>query len=141
MQRAPHFWGPRAYSLFGPRAPRLPEFFCYMFQCEIQTVRQGGALKSPNPPENARGPKYKKRVPIMLGPNVFCSLFQRGGPKSPRSSENIRTQKFTKVTNSRARNDFLFFCFSAGSKQLGAPKSPRPLKAKPPNKNTRGPKV
>ena len=52
------------------------EFFCSMFQCETQTVRQCGALKSPSPPENARAPKFKKRGPIKLGPNVFCSLFQ-----------------------------------------------------------------
>ena len=79
---APRFWGPRAFG--GPAllgAPRLlssifSEFFCSMFQCEIQTVRQCGAIKSPSPPENARAPKFKKRGPIKLGPNVFCSLFQ-----------------------------------------------------------------
>ena len=90
MPRAPRFCCPRAYSLLF-----FSEFFGSMFQYEIQTVRHCGALKSPfNPPENARAPKFKKRVPIKLGPNGFCSQFQRGGPKSPRSSENIRTQKF-----------------------------------------------
>ena len=98
-------------------APRLLSsiffrIFCSMFQCEIQTVRQCGALKSPSPPENARAPKFKKRVPIKLCPNVFLfpvSVFQRGAPKSPRSSENIRTQNLKiEVPNSRARNGFLF---------------------------------
>ena len=134
---APRFWGPRAYSLLF-----FPEFFCSMFQCETQTVRQCGALKSSSPPENARAPKFKKRGPIKLGPNVFLfpvSVFQRGAPKSPRSSENIRTQNLKiEVPNSRAQNGFFVSCFSAGSKQCEAPKSPRPLKAKPQNKkNTR----
>ena len=141
MPRAPRFWGPRAYSLLF-----FPEFFCSMFQCETQTVRQCGALESSSPPENARAPKFKKRGPIKLGPNVFLfpvSVFQRGAPKSPRSSENIRTQNLKiEVPNSRAQNVFFVSCFSAGSKQCEAPKSPRPLKAKPQNKKkTRGPKV
>ena len=40
-----------------------------------------------------------------------------------------------------APNDFFVPCFSAGSKQRGALKSPRPPKAKPQTKKPRGPKV
>ena len=77
MAEAAYATGP---ALLG--APRLlssifSPFFCSMFQCETQTVRQCGALKSPSPPENARAPKFKKRGPIKLDPDVFfCSMFQ-----------------------------------------------------------------
>ena len=143
MPRAPRFWGPPRFwgtRAFGGPALTLfyffPEFFCSMFYCETQTVRQCGALKSPSPPENARAPKFKKRGPIKLGPNVFCSLFQcfSVGPQRAQGPLNLKIE----VPNGRAQNGFFVSCFSAGSKQRGAPKSPRPLKAKPPNKkNTR----
>ena len=139
MPRAPRFWGPRAYSFLF-----FSEFFCSMFQCETQTVRQCRALKSPSPLENSRAPKFKKRGPIKLVPDVFLfpvSVFQRGAPKSPRSPENVKPQNLKiEAPNSRARNVFFVSCFSAGSKQRGAPKSPRPLKAKPPNRKHEAPK-
>ena len=133
MRRAPRFWGPRVYSLLF-----FPNFFIPCFSARSKQCAKCGALKSPSPPENARDPKFKKRGPIKLGPNVFYSLFQcfsAGPQRAPRSPENVRPQNLKiEVPNSRARNCFLVSCFSAGSKQRGAPKSPRSLKAKPPNK-------
>jgi hypothetical protein len=76
-------------ALFG--VPRLlssifSEFFCSMFQCETQTVRQCGALKSPSPPENARAPTFKKRGPSSWTQLIFflfpVSVFHRGAQKT-----------------------------------------------------------
>ena len=108
MPRARAFWS-SALTVFY----FFPNFFGFMLQCEIQTVRQCGALKSPSPPENARAPKFKKRGPIKLGPNVFLfpvSVFQRGAPKSPRSSVRKRqAPKFkNRGPNSRVETVFLF---------------------------------
>ena len=132
MPRAPRFWGPRARLL----SSIFSEFFCSMFQCEIQTVRQCGALKSPSPPENARAPKFKKRVSIKLGPFVPCFSVGAQRAQGPQKTSGPKSLKI-EVPNSRV----FCFLFQRRTKQRRAPKSPRPLKAKPPNKNTRGPKV
>ena len=112
MPRAPRFWGPRAYSLLF-----FPHFFSPCFSARL------------------------KQCAIKLDPDgFFCSMFQRGAPKSSRSPENVWPQNLKiEAPNSRAQNGFFVSCFSAGSKQRGAPKSPRPLKAKPPNEKTTRP--
>jgi hypothetical protein len=86
MAEAAYATGP---ALLG--APRLlssifSEFFCSMFQCEIQTVRQCGVLKSPSPPENAR-PQNLKARPHQAGPKLFfvpCFSVSARGPKEPK---------------------------------------------------------
>ena len=106
-------------------------FFCF---------RAGPQRAFRSPPENSR--------PQKSTPNVFflfpVLVFQRSAPKSPRSPENVIGPKNLKMEAPKcgAPNDFFVPCFSAGSKQRGALKSPRPPKAKPQtNKKTRGPKV
>ena len=95
-------------------------------------MRQSGA---PNclSPQKTRGPKKST-------PNVFflfpVLVFQRGAPKSARSPENVIGPQNLKM---EAPNDFFVPCFSAGSKQRGALKSPRPPKAKPQTKKTARP--
>jgi hypothetical protein len=70
-------------------------------------------------------------------------VFQRGAPKRPRSPENVIGSRNLKmeVPKCGTTNDFFVPCFSAGSKQRGALKSPRPRKAKPQTKKPRGPKL
>ena len=95
-------------------------------------------------PQRAQVPQ-KTRGPKKSAPNVFflfpVLVFQRGAPKSPRSPENVIGPQNLKMEAPKcgAPNDFFVPCFSAGSKQRGALKSPRPPKAKPQTKKTARP--
>jgi hypothetical protein len=68
------------HALLGP--PRLlssifSPFFLFHVSVRDSNSAPVRALKSPSPPENARAPKFKKRGPIKLDPDVFfCSMFQ-----------------------------------------------------------------
>jgi hypothetical protein len=95
-------------------------------------VRQSGAPKCLSP-QKTRGPKKSTQTFSILFPVL---VFQRGAPKSARSPENVIGPKNLKM---EAPNDFFVPCFSAGSKQRGALKSPRPPKAKPQTKKTARP--
>ena len=134
MAEAAYATGP---ALLG--APRFSLlFFCSLFQRGVQTVRQCGASKSPSPPENS--------MPQNIGPYVFflfpVLVFQRGAPKSPRSPENVIGPQDLKIEAPKCGdpNDLFVPCFSAGSKQRGALKSPRPPKAKHQTKKTARPR-
>ena len=123
---APRFWGPRARLLF------FSEFFCFLFQRGAQTVRQSGAPKSLSPPENSRPQKFDPKRFLF----VPCFSVSARGPKEPRSPENVIGPQNLKM---EAPNDFFVPYFSAGSKQRGALKSPRPPKAKPQTKKNARP--
>ena len=135
MAEAAYATGP---ALLG--APRLLSsiFSEFLFPCF-----------SARPKQCVSAGPYRAQVrPHQAGPKRFfvpCFSVSAWGPKESmqaRSSENVRPQNLKiEVPNSRTRNGFFVSCFSAGSKQRGAPKSPkRPLKAKPPNKKHEAPK-
>ena len=130
MPRAPRFWGPRA-SLF--------YFFVPCFSAGSKQCASAG-------PQRAQVP-LKTRGRKTSVPNVFflfpVLVFQRGAPKSPRSPENVIGPQDLKIEAPKCvgPNDLFVPCFSAGSKQRGALKSPTPPKANPQTKKTRGPKV
>ena len=70
------------------------------------------------------------RAYSLLFSEFFCSLFQRGAPKNPSPSENVRPQNLkSEAPKSGAPNGF-FPCFSVSAFsaysvfQRGAPKSP-----------------
>ena len=96
--------------------------------------------------------------PALLGaPRLLSSIFflnflfpvsARGpnsapvrGPKEPKVLRKRYSPQNLKIEAPKcgAPNDFFVPCFSARSKQLGAPKSPRPPKAKPQTKKTSRP--
>jgi hypothetical protein len=80
MPRAPRFWGPRACSLVF-----FTEVFVPCFSAGPKQCASAG-------PQRAQVPQ-KTRGPRKLGPNGFflfpVLVFQRGAPKSPRSSETL----------------------------------------------------
>jgi hypothetical protein len=134
MAEAAYATGP---ALLG--APRFSLlFFCSLIQRGVQTVRQCGASKSPSPPENSR--------PQNIGPICFlfvpCFSVSARGAKEPKVP--IKRYKPPRFKNRgpkvRGPKRYFFPCFSAGSKQRGALKSPRPPKAKPQTKKTARPK-
>jgi hypothetical protein len=108
MPRAPRIWGPRAYPLLF-----FFRIFCSLFQRGAKTVHQCGAPKTPSPPENARPQKW--------GPKRFLFPVSAQGPKSTRSPENVRPQNL-KIEAPTCGAPNVVPCFSAGSKQRGAPK-------------------
>ena len=132
MPRAPRFWGPRA-SLFY----FFSEFFVFCFSAGPKQCARAGPQRAYKSPRKLEAPKTT--------PNVFflfpVLVFQRGAPKSPRSPENVIGPQKLKMLAPKcgAPNDFFVPCFSAGSKQRGALKSPRPPKAKPQTKKTARP--
>ena len=105
MPRAPRFWGPRVYSLLF-----FPNFFIPCFSARSKQCAKCGALKSPSPPENARAPKFKKRGPIKLGPNVFCSLFQcfSAGPQRAQGPQKTSGPKIQKSRSQIAGPETVF---------------------------------
>ena len=118
MAEAAYAAGP---ALLG--APRLPStffrIFCSMFQRGAQTVHQGGAPKSPSPPDNAMLQNLKSEAPKSGAANFFCSVFKRGVqtawcPKEPKAQENVRPQNL----KSGPANVFFVPCFSAGTQRV-----------------------
>ena len=107
------FWGPRACSLVF-----FTEVFVPCFSAGPKQCASAGPQRA-QVPQKTRGPKKS-------APNVFflfpVLVFQRGAPKSPRSPENVIGPQNLKM---EAPNDFFVPCFSAGSKQRGALKSPK----------------
>jgi hypothetical protein len=136
MAEAAYATGP---ALLG--APRLLssiffEFFCSMFQCEIQTVRQCGVLKSPSPPENARPQNLKSEAPSSWAQTFFCSLFQcfSAGPQRAQGpqSESVRPQNLKSEVQIAELKRVFCFLFqrriqtARGPKESKAPKSETP---------------
>ena len=131
MPQAPRFWGPRA-SLF------------YFFLIFLFPVSARGPNSAP-----VRGPKEPKSPrnsrPQKIGPKCFlfvpCFCVSARGPKEPRSPENVIGPQDLKIEAPKCGvpNDFFVPCFSAGFKQRGALKSPRPPKAKHQTKKTARP--
>ena len=108
----------------------------YSYDCQpSQLIRQAGLQIS------AGHRKYMFSAPYVFF--LFPVLvFQRGAPKSPRSPENVIGPQDLKIEAPKCGgpNDLFVPCFSAGSKQRGALKSPRPPKAKPQTKKNARPK-
>ena len=136
MPRAPRFWGPRAYSLLF--------FRIFLFHLSVRDPNSApvrghkGAIKSSNPPENARAIKFKKRGPIKLGPNVFVSCFSVSarGPKEPKVLRKSQAPKFKKP-----ETGFLFPVSAQDPNSAGPQRVQGPQKRSPQIKKTRGPKV
>ena len=104
--------GPNSAPERGPKEPKSPR------KLEAQKIDPKRFLFIPCFSVSARGPKEPKFPRKRYRPPKF----KNGGPKCG------------------ASNDFFVPRFSAGSKQRGALKSPRPPKAKPQTKKTARPK-
>jgi hypothetical protein len=112
MAEAAYATGP---ALLG--APRLITLFyfsrIFLFHVSVRDPNSA-PVRGPKEPKSSRkreAPKFKKRGPIKLGPKLFpVSVFQRGAPKSPRSSVRKRqAPKFkNRGPNSRVETVFLF---------------------------------
>ena len=133
MPRAPRFWGPRAYSLLF--------FRIFLFHLSVRDPNSApvrghkGAIKSSNPPENARAIKFKKRGPIKLGPNVFvpCFSVSARGPKEPKVLRKSQAPKFKKP-----ETGFLFPVSAQDPNSAGPQRVQGPQKRSPQiKKNTR----
>jgi hypothetical protein len=114
------FLGLRAYSLlFFP-------IFLFPVSAGGPNSVPVGAPKSPSPSENPMPQiKFKSEAPENGAPKVFFFFpVSARGPKGPKVPKNVRPQNLKLV----APNVFFVPCFSAGSKQRGARKSPRPQK-------------
>ena len=121
----------------GPALLRGPRFSLLFFLSEffVPCFSAGPKQCTSAMPQRAQVAQ-KTRGPPKSAPYVFflflVLVFQCGAPNSPRSPENVIGPQNLKIEASKrgAPNDFFVPCFSAGSKQRGALKSPRPPKAK-----------
>ena len=104
-------------------------FFVPCFSAGSKQCASAGPQRA-QVPQKTRGPKTSAPYVLFLFPVL---VFQRGAPKSPRSPENVIGPHDLKIEAPKCGgpNDLFVPCFSAGSRQRGALKSPRPPKAKP----------
>jgi hypothetical protein len=123
MAEAAYATGP---ALLG--APRLlSSIFFLNFLFPVSARGPNSAqVRGPKEPKSPRKFEAPKNVPKRVFFPVL--VFQRGAPKSPGKvlRKRYSPQNCLKIVP----------CFSAGSKQRGVPKSPRPPKAKPQTKKT-----
>ena len=129
MPRAPRFCGPAFLSSIF-----FSEFFVPCFSAGPKQCASARPQRT-QVPQKTRGPKKS-------APNVFF-LFPvlARGPKEPKVPGKRYRPQDLKIEAPKCGVPYDFFvpCFSAGSKQRGALKSPRPPKAKPQTKKSARP--